>query len=414
MPKYILLHPRVANGVKIAIVADKLNVNQGGSNFSLALIADRLTNSGHQVTVVTVHFAHDNDLPEDHSYDVRPLPLERDSRIGKARAAATTLKELAPKFDVLHVFNPALLPSAGWYARGEPTTPIVGRLNTYDVFCTNLARMDGQCHHNCTVRRKFAHSERQPQSNIQRLPKYGFDTYAFPRLTNNLDRLFAISPQVEDVFTGIGVNPALVRVVPNFYDPAFATGDGRAESFEYERTALYAGALKEYKGVHLLVDALASLPDRCGVAFAGEGPARSALERRARDQGVEDRVTFCGWVGHDDLHRYYRGADAFVHPGLWPEPFGRTLLEAMQCGCPPVVSDVGAPPWVVDDAGLVFERNDPMGLASQLESVLTDSQEHAELQAACEERLEQFAPERTVSLIEEQYRDVTNSGRTPD
>lgn len=392
----------------VAIIADKLNISKGGSNYSLDLIAESLATRGNDVTVVTVHFAHENELPEERSYEVRSQPLDGDSRLANARIASRRLEELAPEFDLMHVFNPALLPSAGWYKRGETTTPIVGRLNTYDVFCTNLAHMDGECHRNCTVYRKFTHSTRELPSNTANIPKYVFDTYAFPRLANELDRLFAISPQVADVFKGIGLDRSRISVVPNFYDPAFNGGTEDVQSFEYEKTALYAGALKKYKGPHLLIDALTELPEQYGVAIAGEGPARTALEKRASQCGVRERVTFLGWVDHEKLPPYYKGADAFVHPGLWPEPFGRTILEAMQCRCPPVVSDVGAPPWIVEDCGLVFERDDSTHLASQIAMLFDDDRTYAELQTACDDRLAEFAPERTVSRIEQQYRDLVS------
>lgn len=394
--------------MRVAIVADKLNVNRGGSNFSLDLIAGSLEDRGHEVTVHTVHFAYDNDLPEEHSYDVTSRPLDTDSSLGKARAVADRLDELAPEFDVFHVFNPALIPSAGWYRRNGGSTPVVVRLNTYDVFCTNLSKMDGECHRNCTVRRKFSHSDRSTSSKLTSLPKYAFDTYALPNLANAVDRLFAVSPQVKDIYAGIGVDPEQIRAIPNFYDPSFGVDDGSAVSFDHERTALYVGALKEYKGPHLLIDALAGLPEHCGVAVAGEGPERSSLERRAVRRGVRDRVEFLGWVDHGDLPRYYRGADAFVHPGLWPEPFNRTVLEAMQCRCPPVVSDVGGPPWAVGDCGLVFDRDDASDLARQLEVALTDDARRETLRSNCPGRLSEFTPERSVSMIEDQYRQVVD------
>lgn len=397
--------------MRVAFIADKLDIGGGGSNFSLDLIARTLHDRGHNVVVHTVHFAHDNDLPDDRPYEVQSEPLDDDSQVGKARAAAARINRLSSSFDILHVFNPALVPSAGWATRNQTSAPVVGRLNTYDVFCTNLARMDGNCHNNCTVGRKFAHSERSLGSNAANLPEYAFDTYGFPRLANNLDRLFAISPQVVDVFTGIGIDNRRIRVIPNFYDPAFGSNDSEPLSFDYERTALYAGALKEYKGVHLLVDALQELPEEYGVVLAGDGPARESFERRARNLDVRDRVTFAGWVDHDDLPQYYWGTDAFVHPGLWPEPFGRTILEALQCDCPPVVSDVGAPPWIVGDAGLVFERDDPQDLANQLESVFEAEAVLDRLANRRSDRLAQFTPDRTVSLLEEQYRQVMSDNR---
>lgn len=392
--------------MRIAILADKLNMSQGGSNFSLHLIAERLAKRGHDVTVVTVHFAHKNSLPETYSYTVQSRPLGGDSQLENAHIATARISELAPDFDVIHVFNPALLPSAGWYKIRNSTTPVVGRFNTYDMFCTNLARMDGECHHNCTVQRKFNHSERSFASNTAAIPKYAFDTYGFPHLVNELDQLFAISPQVVDVFEGIGIDRSRMSVIPNFYDPEFVTPADDPQSFGYEKALLYVGSLKKYKGPHLLIEMLTKLPDQYGVVLAGQGPARDELEKRARSSNVSDRVTFLGWVDHSKLSSYYRGADAFVHPGLWPEPFGRTVLEAMQCQCPPVVSNIGAPPWIVDNCGLVFDRADPAHLAEQIITLFNSDDMYADFRTACKTRLHTFTPERTVNQIEQQYREL--------
>jgi len=63
----------------------------------------------------------------------------------------------------------------------------------------------------------------------------------------------------------------------------------------------------------------------------------------------------------------------FVHPGTLPEPFGLTVIEAMQHETVPVVSDCGAPPWIVGDAGLTFEWTDESDLADRLEELSDDT-----------------------------------------
>lgn len=391
--------------MQIGIVADKLDVSGGGSNFSLKLMAERLEQRGHNITIITLNFAHENNPPDTQTYKINPQSIESESQIGKARDATRRLADIAPQFDILHVFNPALLPSAGWFKRHEPGMPVVARLNTYDVFCTNLAKMDGQCHQNCTVKKKFKHSKRDTGSKIPRLPKYFFDTHVLSRLANNIDRLFAISPAVKEIYGGIGIDEEIIEVIPNFYDPDFTSTHGNT-SFTAEHTLLYVGGLSDFKGVHLLIEAVSQLPDSVALSIVGDGDARQSLQRLADRLGVSNRVTFHGRVDHDELAPYYRGADLFVHPGLLPEPFGRTVLEAIQCRCPPVVSDIGGPPWVVGDCGLVFERNDSTDLADKINTLLTDTRQLRSLEQACRTRVERFSPDRTVSLVEKCYQTV--------
>jgi glycosyltransferase involved in cell wall biosynthesis len=393
--------------MRIGFVADKLNISQGGSNFSLDLMAQSLSGRGHEVTVLTVNFNHENDLPTDPAYEVFESPLGDGSRVADARGVYQRLAEHDDRFDVYHVFNPALHPVAGAYRRRHDT-PVVGRLNNYDIFCTNLSMMDGECHERCTVGRKFAHDDREPSGKIANLPKYTFDTYGLPRLLSEMDRLFALSPQVDQIYQDIGVDPETIAVVPNFYDSSFGGASDEEVKFSGDRNVLYVGTLKSHKGVDLLVESAPELPAGTGVEIVGAGPERDSLAARAAELGVEDAVTFHGWVDNDELAPYYRGADVFVHPGLWPEPFNRTLLEAMQCDCPLVVSDIGAPPWVVEGCGLAFDRGDAADLSAQLRRLLTDEARRSELAWGCVERLETFSPERSVSLLETAYDELVS------
>jgi len=82
---------------------------------------------------------------------------------------------------------------------------------------------------------------------------------------------------------------------------------------------------------------------------------------------LDDQITFTGQIPYEQIPREYARADVFVHPGVWPEPFGRTVLEAMQAGLPVVCTDVGGPADVVREAELRCEPGDPDGLAAKIE-----------------------------------------------
>lgn len=388
--------------MRVGLFADKLNVDRGGSNFSLDLLARELTGRDHEVSIVTVNFAHSNALPDTYPYEVIEAPIRNRTRVGDANEIYHILGEHERDFDIFHIFNPALLPIAGWF-RDNHDVPVVGRLNNYDIFCTNLTMMDGECHDNCTIARKFAHSTESFATDILNVPKYAFDTAVLPSAMSKVDRLFALSPAVRSVYEGIGVDPDRFAVVPNFYDPSFSEYEPNTHPFSADRSVLYVGNLRSHKGVELLVESAVGLPADVGIEIVGTGPVRDRLERLALERNVEDVVTFHGWVDHDELPAYYDAADVFVHPGHWPEPFNRTLLEAMQYDCALVVSDIGAPPWVVGDCGLTFERGDANGLRAALDALLTNEDRRKALQRNCSRRLEEFSPERVVSEIESQY-----------
>lgn len=389
--------------MKVALVADKLNVDRGGSNFSLDLIASALSNQGHKVTVLTVNFAHENKLPSEYPYQVLESQVNEGSRLRKAVQVYRTLRTYASEFDIYHIFNPALLPIAGWFNKTQSSVGVVGRLNTYDQFCTNLAKMDGHCHKHCTVSKKVRHSTGSPRDEFIQLPKYLFDTHGLPALLNSVDRLFAISPAVKDVFTGIGVNQDRMTIIPNFADPSFVSAADEARSFDFNQTVLYVGSIAPHKGVDLLLNASESLPTDVGVEIVGDGSLTPRLSRHVEEEGLDERVTIHGRVDHDDLAGYYLGADVFVHPGRWPEPFGRTVLEAMQCDCPAIVSDIGAPPWIVGDSGQTFERGSEADLVRVLNAFLSDSDLQTQYVERCRERRQTFKVDTSITQIEGEY-----------
>ena len=114
----------------------------------------------------------------------------------------------------------------------------------------------------------------------------------------------------------------------------------------------YVGRLEKHKGVALLLGALAAL-DNVHLGIYGDGPERQALEARASQLGLGERVRFYGFAPHAELPDVYRRFDALAMPSQrttrWVEQFGRVAVEAMASGVPVLASADGALPEVVGD-----------------------------------------------------------------
>ena len=104
---------------------------------------------------------------------------------------------------------------------------------------------------------------------------------------------------------------------------------------------------------------------------AGGGPERSALERLARELGVD--VSFVGAVGRARLVELMRGADLFAFPSRY-EAFGIALLEAMAAGTPAVAARVGGIPEFANDGenALLVPPDDEDALAAALTRLASD------------------------------------------
>jgi D-inositol-3-phosphate glycosyltransferase len=100
-------------------------------------------------------------------------------------------------------------------------------------------------------------------------------------------------------------------------------------------------------------------------------PEIKRLREIAREEGVQDTVTFVGSRDRHELRNYYAAADVFVSTP-WYEPFGITPVEAMACGTPVIGSAVGGIKTTVLDGetGYLVPPNDPEALADRLSDLL--------------------------------------------
>lgn len=143
--------------------------------------------------------------------------------------------------------------------------------------------------------------------------------------------------------------PSLHRcaVVPNGVDYGrFAhPSEAAVERFGLGGKTLFltAGRIAFEKNLEVLVDAVprlvAQVPD-AHVVVAGKGPARPSYEALVHARGLQDRVTFTGYVSDAELAGLYRAAAVFLMPSSF-ETQGMVALEAMRCGTPVVCADAG-------------------------------------------------------------------------
>lgn len=129
------------------------------------------------------------------------------------------------------------------------------------------------------------------------------------------------------------------------------------------------GNLIALKGHDLTIAALAHVPD-AHLAIAGTGPDAGALERQASALGLEGRVHLLGSVKPDALAKWLSAADLFVLPSE-REGLANAWIEALACGTPLVISDVGGAREVVaDDCAGRLAARDPQSIAAAVSNVL--------------------------------------------
>jgi len=394
--------------MNVTFVTQKLNLQGGGSNFSLELMARSLINRGNEVRILTLK-PNLNNLPNKYQFNILEPPKQRfGTRLGRLERAYRAMKYYQNSTDLYHVFTPSLLAAAGLFRSHQTKTPVIGRLNNYTNFCVNSNLMDGECHRNCDIRSKFKHQDAGLPKRILKLPFYASRTYAEPQLSSKLDRYFAVSPAVKKIYTDIGFPPERIVVIPNFYDPNFGLEHKTTKESTEQLDVLYVGRIKRSKGIDILLRALSQVSN-VSAKIIGTGEALSELRSLSTELGLRERVVFTDRIEHEELPDHYMNADIFVHPGRWPEPLNRTLLESLQCGTPAIVSDIGGPPWAIGDAGMTFPSEDYVRLAEILDELKRNRSKIRRMASKCEAQLSRFSPDKVVDEIQREYEEIINS-----
>jgi len=131
---------------------------------------------------------------------------------------------------------------------------------------------------------------------------------------------------------------------------------------------LFLGRLVPEKGLAWLLRAVAHTDEAVHLDVAGTGPRQEALQALADDLGVDDHVSFHGWVESDRVPGLIRSARAVVFPSVWHEPAGLITLEAAAQGRPLIAGRVGGIPEYTDEAyATLVDARDVSGLARAID-----------------------------------------------
>jgi len=180
---------------------------------------------------------------------------------------------------------------------------------------------------------------------------------------------------------GVGDDPLVGRV-------------GRLDPMKDHATFLHAAAI-----VHR---------QRGDVRFVCVGGGPAAYQHRLAALGEQLELTHClVWAeAHDDMAGVYGALDLCCSSSLWGEGFPNVVAEAMACGTPCVVTDVGDSAVIVDGTGEIVAPGDPEAMAKAILRMLDRlAREHETLGTEVRERVRtQFGCDRllegTVRLLE--------------
>ena len=335
--------------LRIALVAEDYYPQLGGVPEHVHNLARELEALGHHAIIVTSNMKEPgagSQEPVEHA-DVRRVGTSvviyangGVARITVGWRLTKRLEELfrAERFDVVHVhggLNPTLglvAPRAAW----RLGLPVVATFHTW--FPSSVG---------CRVFRR----------PLQRM----LDRHA---------ATIAVSSAARDAMARYFTAPW--EIIPNGVDTRFFR-PGLSKGAPGPRL-LWLGRIEPRNDLGTVLAAMPRILERHPAArltVVGDGPWRSRMERAARRGGLGPCVHFAGYA-NGGRPGYYRGADVYLCPTRRAS-FGVTLLEAMACGTPLVVSDIPAFRDLAGDSHAVFAPpGDPAGWGRAVNDLIDD------------------------------------------
>lgn len=318
---------------KILHVIETLSPRYGGPVSVLLPLAKAQLESGHEVTIATTNTNYPNGVLCDpgwgnvsdslvpvlySSVQFTPLRFSRD--------LMAYLKRNISQFDIVHINGLYRFPStyAAWQARRQNIPYIIKPHGSLDPY---LYERSSAGH----VWLKRLYERLFDLPNLRGASALHFVTEEERRLADYLDL------DIPSFVISSAVDWAKYQRLPPRGALRIRLGLGERP------VVLFLGRLHFKKGLDLLISAfsqLRSLAPEAQLVIAG--PENDDYGRHVRDwvreHGLEGSVHFAGSLEGTDVVQAYVDSDVFVLPS-YTENFGMTVVEAMACALPVVISD---------------------------------------------------------------------------
>jgi len=289
-------------------------------------------------------------------------------------AALRTIRVLRDEqFDVLHIHEP-LTPGASITALVMRTAPIVA---TFHAAGESLSY-------------KYLSA-----------PLKGFASAIDHRVAVSKDAVLLAQRYIGGDYQILPNGVELDRFIASSQNTSITHGD----SSLIRRSIFFCGRHEPRKGLEVLLQAHATLPDNVDLWIASEGPE---TERLKREWAGDSRIMWLGRISDAEKAKRLSQADVFCAPSLGGESFGVVLIEAMAAATPIVASALDGYMNVATHEidALLVEPNDPAALEVALRRILLDQELAHRLVLRGQERATGFSMVQLASTYVDIYRRV--------
>ena len=190
---------------------------------------------------------------------------------------------------------------------------------------------------------------------------------------------------------------------------------------EEEKQILYFGIIKSIEdkyGIGAIIKAIqilkCDLPDfKFRVLFVGNGGRIDFYKKLVIDLGLNDIIIFTGKVASAEIPFYHNMLDIFLNVSIVNESFGVSVIEAMACGKPVIVTNAsGLTEIVKENTGIVIKMNDANALANAIKKIIENPELRKNLgEEAMKHVKSNYELNDCVNLMENIYKEVFNYQR---
>ncbi len=219
-----------------------------------------------------------------------------------------------------------------------------------------------------------------------------------PILAKRVAVIFAPSEYVKrKIRARFGVSRVIVT--PNGVNGTLFHPSAQQNKYDLpQKYILFVGTLESRKNLDGLLQAWMQIEsDFADVSLIVAGTYGKIFSPLRLTKQVE-RVHFLGYVEEEDLPGLYARAMFFVLPSF-DEGFGLPALEAMACGTPVLVSNVGALCEIVGDSGLIFDLSQRNSLSNAIAECLANNSLRLSLKEKGIARAKSFSWQKTADVI---------------
>ena len=380
--------------MRVLMLSDVYFPRVNGVSTSISSFRSVLGQLGVSSTLLAPAYPQHNDSNDAQQQIVRVpghyLPFDPEDRLMRRRALREQLRQLDPdSYDLIHIQTPFAAHYAGVALARRHGKPV---LSTYHTLFAEYIHCYAPWLPS-SLGRKLAQGLSRRQCNA-------VDTVIAPsRIMYDTLRSYGIQSHIEVIPTGLPL-------------AQFAHGDGARFRQQHgiaakRPVALYVGRVAHEKNLPLLLQMMQLLRSRQPdllLVIAGEGPALPGLQRQVEKLGLQQQVSFIGYLDRQTtLIDCYHAADVFVFPSL-TETQGLVLLEAMACGVPVVaVPAMGAAEIVLAGKGALPVAANASAFADGVGSLLSQPDKRQRMAQAARSWANEWSDQATAGRLRDCY-----------